>query len=86
MALGLPSVTTSVGQEGLAIIDGTHVLVADTPEATAGKLHLLWKNRDYARQLSESARRYVVDCHSWSSMLSPLVSNVVSLAKLDKND
>lgn len=33
MSLGLPVVTTSIGAEGLLLVDGENALVADTPEA-----------------------------------------------------
>ena len=35
MAFGLPVVTTSVGAEGMGLVDGTHALVADDPASFA---------------------------------------------------
>ena len=35
MGFGLPVVTTSIGAEGMGLIDGEHVLIADSPAAFA---------------------------------------------------
>jgi glycosyltransferase involved in cell wall biosynthesis len=35
MSFGLPVVTTSIGAEGMGLIDGEHVLIADSPDAFA---------------------------------------------------
>jgi glycosyltransferase involved in cell wall biosynthesis len=35
MSFGLPVVTTSMGAEGMGLIDGEHVLIADSPAAFA---------------------------------------------------
>ena len=35
MGFGLPVVTTSIGAEGMGLIDGEHILIADSPAAFA---------------------------------------------------
>jgi glycosyltransferase involved in cell wall biosynthesis len=42
MSCGLPVVTTSIGAEGMGIVDGTNVLIADDPELFSQKVIKLY--------------------------------------------
>ena len=62
---GVPTVTTSVGAEGLLIVDGKHAMIADEAKKfTANCLALLedsslWNElRDHSRQLAEKEYRW----------------------------
>jgi GT2 family glycosyltransferase len=59
MSLGLPVVTTSIGAEGMEIVDGVHALVADTPVAFAGAVRRLSTEPDLWEQISKNARELV---------------------------
>ena len=56
MALGLPVVTTSVGAEGMGLVDGTHALIANSEEDFAGAVARLQKDDELWRHLSTEAR------------------------------
>ena len=66
LAAGLPVVLTSVAAEGMGLVDGEHVLVADTPEAfvdAVARLHtdgVLWERLRAAGQ-AHVARHFGVD-------------------------
>jgi len=64
MALGLPVVTTTIGAEGMGLIDGTHVLVADEAEAFAEAVVRLYQDEALWEKLSNEARQLVAD--HWS--------------------
>ena len=65
MAMGCPIVTTRRGAEGLDVQDGTHVRLADTPEAIADGVLSLLRHPAEAAALRHAARAYVVERHSW---------------------
>lgn len=79
MALGLPTVTTSIGLEGLGARDREELYVADSPSDFSERVLDLWKDRSNAERLATNARRYVVAEHSWSAMLTPLVNRIKDL-------
>ncbi|HET8696647.1 MAG TPA: glycosyltransferase family 4 protein [Gammaproteobacteria bacterium] len=81
MALGLPSVTTSVGLEGVAARPGAEVLVADTPAAMASAVLELMTNRLRARTVAEAARAFVERQHRWPAQLEPLVQRLGQLLR-----
>jgi glycosyltransferase involved in cell wall biosynthesis len=56
LARGMPTVTTSVGCEGIAAISGTHLLIADTPEAFAAEVVRVLTEDDLALSLSARSR------------------------------
>ncbi|HEY8519626.1 MAG TPA: glycosyltransferase family 4 protein [Gammaproteobacteria bacterium] len=73
MALGLPSVTTSVSLAGLEAKPGEHLLLANTADEMAAAVLRLFDDRALARSLAEAARAYVEQHHVWSAKLDPLV-------------
>jgi glycosyltransferase involved in cell wall biosynthesis len=52
---GLPVVTTSIGAEGMYLIDEKDALIADTPEMFANKVIELYNNEDLWCKLSKSS-------------------------------
>jgi len=74
MALGLPTITSSIGLEGIEAIPNKDILVADEPQEYVDKImELILDNKKYIN-LSENGRKYVVDKHSWQSRLSPVLN------------
>lgn len=73
MALGRPVVSTTLGAEGLDVINGRHLLLADTPaEFTAKTINLLTDNALYG-QIVANARQLVVDKYDWDSIAHHLL-------------
>ena len=55
MSLGVPVVTTSVGAEGMGLLDGEHALIADTAESFADAIVRLYTDRVLWERLAEKA-------------------------------
>ena len=59
LATGLPVVLTSVAAEGMGLVDGEHVLVADTAEAFAAAVQRLSTDAELWRRLRHAGRAHV---------------------------
>jgi glycosyltransferase involved in cell wall biosynthesis len=59
MSHGLPCVATSIGAEGMGLVDGRDVLVADTPADFATAVCRLYTNPDLWARLSSSGLEFV---------------------------
>jgi len=73
MALGLPTVSTSIGLEGFHARDGIELVVADDPGAFAARVLQLLEDRAAASAMAQAARAYVESRHTWEAMLQPMV-------------
>lgn len=56
LAHGLPVVATPIGAEGMALEDGVHLLVAETPEDFAAQVLRLLRDDDLWRSLQQEGR------------------------------
>jgi glycosyltransferase involved in cell wall biosynthesis len=61
MSAGLPIVATSIGAEGVPLVDGRSALIADTPREFAAACVRLERDDELWRTLSEGAREVVVE-------------------------
>jgi glycosyltransferase involved in cell wall biosynthesis len=71
MAMAKPVVVTSAALDGIAAIDGEHVLVADSAEEFAGKVISILRGHAPSR-LGQSARARVLSHHDWRAQLTRL--------------
>jgi polysaccharide biosynthesis protein PslH len=63
-ATGLPIVSTTLGAEGLDLVNEEHVMIADTPEAFANSVIKTLTDNELAKRLSENCHRFVCDFSS----------------------
>lgn len=61
MAMGVPVVSTSLGCEGLDVRDGTHVLIADTPETFSLACAEVLRDKKLAKYLAENAHQLILE-------------------------
>lgn len=81
LALGTPVVSTTKGAEGLELVHGRDLLVADTPEAFAAATVALLSQPGLRAALGEAGRRSVVARYNWSvigGQLDDLLRSVVA--------
>jgi glycosyltransferase involved in cell wall biosynthesis len=74
LAMGKAVVSTSIGAEGLAVSDGVHCLLADTPAEFASRVAELLTSPEACRRLGENGRRLVCDRYSWDRAAKALES------------
>jgi sugar transferase (PEP-CTERM/EpsH1 system associated) len=65
LAMGKAIVSTTVGAEGLPLEDGTHIVLADTPEAFARQVLNLVKDPALRARLGHAGRELVQARYSW---------------------
>lgn len=70
MAMGLPIISTSLGCEGLDVIDGKHLLIRDNPQQFAEAVLQLNSDRDLWQQLRDNGRKLVVESYDWQQIFA----------------
>lgn len=65
MALGTPVVATTKAAEGLAVVHGEHLVIADEPGDFAQRVLQLLADADLRQRLADNARRLVVERYEW---------------------
>ncbi len=61
MALGLPVVSTTIGAEGIPVVNGTHLLLADTAEEFANAILLIVNDPEFGYQLGTESRKLIAE-------------------------
>ncbi len=72
MALGRPVVSTTIGCEGLNVVDGEHLLIADTPTQFSEKTMNLFNDRELYQRISENGRSLVEGRYGWDQIAEKL--------------
>jgi len=72
LAMEKPVVTTTIGREGLDVVDGEHLVVADDPQQFAEQVARLMVDRTSAAELGRSGRRLMERDYSWSVIVHRL--------------
>lgn len=65
MALGRAVVSTTVGCEGLDVVDGEHLLIADSAPGFAAAVTRLLRDRPLRREIARNARNLVKRRYDW---------------------
>ena len=73
MSFGLPVVTTPVGAEGMALVDGEHAMIADDPAAFARAVIRLYTDRQLWEDVARNSRNHVALHFSERAMHDRLV-------------
>jgi len=66
LALKKPIVTTSIGSEGINVVDGETALIADDPQAFADATVRLLHDRQLQRRLAENGEQLMRSQYEWS--------------------
>jgi glycosyltransferase involved in cell wall biosynthesis len=80
MAAGTPVVTTTKGAEGLAVVHGENILIADSPEAFAEEVLRVMDDFVLRARLAANGRRLVERLYTWDRIGNEL-EKVISEAR-----
>lgn len=81
MAMGKAIVSTSIGAEGLSVVNAEHISLADDAEEFARQIIILLKQPERRAQLGEAARRLVEKSYSWRSVGQQLSDVLVRVSE-----
>ena len=73
MAQGVPVVSTTIGAEGLPLINGKSIIIADTPGSFAEAVLQTLISPKKGREIALNSRQKLVAEHSWASVTSSFV-------------
>jgi glycosyltransferase involved in cell wall biosynthesis len=79
LGAGIPVAATPIAVEGIAVEDGRHCLVAETPAELAGALRRILTDRALAERLGHEGRRLVAQSYTWE-VISPAFVEAVERA------
>jgi glycosyltransferase involved in cell wall biosynthesis len=79
MAAGRPVVGTTIGLEGLGVVDGVHAHVADTAAELAGLVVRVLRDPERAAALVAGGRRLVEERFDWEAIGRAFADAVVEL-------
>lgn len=68
LAMGKALVSTTVGAEGLPLVDGRHFVAADDPQRFADATVALLRDPARRRALGDAGRRLMVERHAWQQV------------------
>lgn len=74
MAMEKPIVSTSVGAEGLPVVDGKEILLADTPESFAEAVVKLLRDESFATELGKRSAVTVREKFGWETVAKSFAS------------
>ena len=80
MSMGKAVVSTTVGAEGLPVMDGRHVMLADEPTSFARAVVRLLRDTDARARLESAARALVLEQYDWSAVAGSLESALLRFA------
>ena len=69
MAIGVPVVTNSVGNEGIGLVNGESAFVSDDAEVLAGSVRRLLNDRTLADRIATAARQRAISVFDWERSL-----------------
>jgi glycosyltransferase involved in cell wall biosynthesis len=81
MAMGKAVVSTTIGAEGLPVINGEHVAIADGPQPFADAVLGLLRHPARRVHLERAARQLVVDRYDWSAVSQQLETALVEVGR-----
>jgi glycosyltransferase involved in cell wall biosynthesis len=81
LAYGNPIVSTQFGADGIEVINGVHLEIANSDSEFADKVLYLLNEKSHRRSLSESALGIIKNNYSWSTQINRLndfINNLVT--------
>lgn len=70
MAIGVPIITNSIGNEGIGLVNGIEAFVSDNAAEQAVAVRKLFKDRDLAARLVSAARKKAIGVFDWDKSIA----------------
>jgi len=73
MCRGIPTVTTSVGSEGMAVTNDIHLAIADDEQTMTESINNLLVNQSDWELMEQNSRRIVKEKYTWKALFSSML-------------
>jgi glycosyltransferase involved in cell wall biosynthesis len=83
MSCGCPVVTTNTGIQGIPATHRKDILIGNSTKELAENTIKLLKDDNFAKTISENARKLIVETHSWESVFDALDEIIIELTDND---
>jgi sugar transferase (PEP-CTERM/EpsH1 system associated) len=83
LARGIPVVSTTIGYEGIDLVPGEHLLVADTPQEFAAAVTRLLRDPALGERIAAAGRRRVLERYDWRAVCPQMDAVYERLAARD---
>jgi sugar transferase (PEP-CTERM/EpsH1 system associated) len=74
MAMGKAVVSTTLGAEGLCLVPGRDILIADAPDRFASQVRVLLEDPALAERIGAAARCVISDSYGWQASVARLAA------------
>lgn len=81
MSTGTPIVSTGTGCQGIDVVDGEHVLIADSEADFSDRVTELLRNPERAEAMASAARRLVETKYGWDQIIGNLEPKLQELVR-----
>lgn len=81
MAMGVPIVATDAGCQGIDVVDGQHILIANTEIDFSERVIELLRNPQRGQTLAEAARALVEQKYDWKAIVNALEPKLQQLVR-----
>jgi glycosyltransferase involved in cell wall biosynthesis len=85
-AMGKPVVSTSIGCEGLAAVDGENILIRDDPKEFADAIRAVLDDEELRRRLGHAGRATVDRLYDWNVIGRELIETYLTTANTGLRD
>lgn len=82
MAQGVPVVSTTIGAEGLPVVNGQTILIADTSSGFAEATNRILESKELSEQFSRNSRSLLVENYSWSSVIREFLELILRTSSI----
>ncbi|EJI84219.1 hypothetical protein AEST_30530 [Alishewanella aestuarii B11] len=72
-SMGIPTVSTSIGAEGIDYVDGHNILIGDNPVDISNNILDIINNKELSLNLSKNSRDFVENNYDWEIIMKVLL-------------
>jgi len=81
MASGVPTVATAIGCQGIDVVSGEHVLIAESETDFAGQVVSLLRDAEKRTRVANAARQKIEEKYTWKTIVGELEPKLLALAQ-----
>lgn len=81
MSMGKAVASTTIGAEGLGVVSGENIVLADLEQSFSNAVKKLFSQLEYRKKLSNNGREYIAEYYQWDNIAKKLLNVYEELNK-----